>query len=80
MTDGLAYQYLVSAALSSMKEAGLVTHPEAGDKMGAGLKERLEAGESREQLVAAVRRWVKLAGTDHEGLGWLARYPESRAA
>lgn len=79
LTDGQATQYLVSAALSSIKKAGLVPHPEAGDAMGRTLKKRKEEGATREQLVDEVRAWVKVAGTTDKN-GWLGSPRRSEAA
>ena len=79
-TDGEAMQYLVGAAIRSIKKAGLIPHWQANDKIGVALKEGLGEGKSRSQLVEDVRRWVKHADTEHPTLGQLAYLPESRAA
>lgn len=78
--DRHANQFLVGAAVAAMEKAGLIVAPTAADGMGGTLKRRLGEGQTRAQLVAAVRTWVKLAGTKDKGSGWIASEPQSKAA
>lgn len=78
--DRHANQYLVGAAVAALQAAGLVLHPRAADSLGRELKKRREAGEVRAELVDNIRRWVRVAGTDDDGAGWIASWPETRAA
>lgn len=77
--DGRVHQYLVSAALSALKAAGMKPADDAADRIGRGLRVTSEDGIDRKRLVEMVEGTLALAGTDHETWGSLAR-PASRAS
>jgi hypothetical protein len=77
--DRHANQFLVGAVVAAIEKAGLIIAPTAADSIGSTLKRRLGEGATRAQLVSDARAWLRLAGTKH-GSGWIASYPESRAA
>lgn len=77
--DGRVHQYLVSAALSALKAAGMEPAEDAADRIGRGLKVTSEGGQDRTQLVELLKGTLCLAGTDHATWGDLAR-PAPRAS
>lgn len=77
--DADVIQYLCGAAVKAMRKAGLEPHWDAANGIGKTLKTKY-AGRTRKEMLAEVERWVNLAGTDHEGCGWLASLPSQRSA
>lgn len=76
--DGDVIQYLCGAAVKAITKAGLEPHPGMADAIGHTLKEKY-AGRPRRDMLTEVERWVNLAGTDHDGCGWLASAPTPRS-
>ena len=71
--DGRTWQYLTGAAIRIMKDSGLEPADDAASRIGQALRVTTERGESRERLLELLVGTIRLAGTDHETWGSLAR-------
>lgn len=71
--DGRAFQYLVKAAVATMREVGKEPAPDAADRIGHALKVSAEDHDvDRDRLVALLEGTIRLAGTDNATWGSLA--------
>lgn len=71
--DGRAFQYLVKAAIATMREVGKEPAPDAADRIGHALKVSAQDHDvDRERLVAMLEGTIRLAGTDNANWGSLA--------
>lgn len=71
--DGKVWQYLTGAAIRIMRDSGLEPAPDAAARIGQALRATTEQGESRERLLELLVGTIRLAGTNHETWGSLAR-------
>lgn len=73
-TDEEARQYLVGAAVSAATACGLQLAYGANDAIGEAILKRMDNGATCSAVVQWLRSGLQLAGTDHEGWGWIGTW------
>lgn len=67
---------LMKCATSALKDTGLVLHSRARLSLVEALKTVLKEGHDRYYAAERLHYWINRAGTDDEGCGWLASWPD----